>query len=185
MELIRFDRNVELYTPQPITIRYVDQDGKQRKYTPDGLIEYRKDISPGRDMQPVLCEIKYREDFRADWRNLIRRFRVAKAYAQDMGWQFRVYTEREIRTPYLANARFLTGYISRVPDPDTLFAIIDKLADLRESDPEALMLSLFRDRWTRAAALPVLWYLVAERRIGCDLSEPLNMRSKIWTLEGC
>lgn len=59
MELVRFDRNIRTYSPQPLTIRYVDSLGRFRKYTPDGLIEYRRDCFPAKEMKHVLCEVKY------------------------------------------------------------------------------------------------------------------------------
>lgn len=183
MELIRFDKNVELYSPQPLVISYIDKHNKKRTYTPDGLLEYRQDISPAKEMKPILCEIKYRADFRADWRNLIPRFRAAKIFANEKGWEFKVFTEVEIRTPYLKNVRFLSGYLSDSYEIELQEAIIDKLSDLRESDPETIMFILFRDKWMRASALPTLWYLIAMKRIGCELAEPLTMNSKIWTLE--
>jgi len=182
MELIRFDKNIQSYTPQPATIYYPDVNGKTRKYTPDGFIEYRRDISPASEMPHVLCEIKYRNDFRANWREFLPKFRAAKRYASERGWTFQVLTEYEIRGPYLKNVRFLSGYHT-APSSDIVLAISDKLVELRESDPEALMTSLFRDPWNRAAALPALWYLIGQHQIGCDLSQHLTMRSRMWTLE--
>jgi len=183
MELIRFDKNIELYTPQPLVISYIDKDNKKRSYTPDGLVEYRTDILPAKEMKPVLCEIKYRADFRADWKNLIPRFRAAKVFANERGWDFQVFTEVEIRTPYLKNVRFLSGYLSVSYEIDLQETILEKLSDLRESDPQTIMFILFRDKWMRASALPTLWYLIAMKRIGCELSEPLTMNSRIWVLE--
>ncbi|CAP02609.1 hypothetical protein ABSDF3340 [Acinetobacter baumannii SDF] len=55
MELIKFDKNVELYAPQPLVISYIDKHNKKRTYTPDGLLEYRTDISPAKER---LCCIK-------------------------------------------------------------------------------------------------------------------------------
>ncbi|WPO67191.1 heteromeric transposase endonuclease subunit TnsA [Acinetobacter haemolyticus] len=183
MELIRFDKNIELYTPQPLVISYIDKDNKKRSYTPDGLVEYRTDILPAKEMKPVLCEIKYRADFRADWKNLMPRFRAAKVFANEQGWDFQVFTEVEIRTPYLKNVRFLSGYLSDSYEIELQETILEKLSDLRESDPQTIMFILFRDKWMRASALPTLWYLIAMKRIGCELSEPLTMNSRIWVLE--
>lgn len=181
MELVRFDKNIDIYTPQPLTIQYTSSDGKPRKYTPDGLIEYRRDIYPAAEMPPVLCEIKYRTDFRVGWKVFLPKFKAAKKYAAERGWLFHVYTEREIRSPYLTNVRFLMRY-DEPPEPDILLAISEKLTEMRESDPESLMASLFRNSWNRAAALPGLWYLIRHHQVGCNLSEPLTMHSRIWVV---
>lgn len=184
MELIRFDPDIELYTPQPLTITFADQSGKQRRYTPDGLIQHRSDLALTRSRRPILCEIKHRADFRANWRDLLLKFRAAKAYAAERQWDFRVYTEKEIRTPFLVNARFLHRYLERMDNADIAMEIKNLVDDLRETDADAVLVSLFRDRWNRAAAIPILWHLVATRQIGCDLSEPLSMKSRIWTIRG-
>lgn len=184
MELIRFDKNVRLFTPQPVKIEYVNSGGERRYYTPDGFIEYRRDIEPAQCMVHTLCEVKYRADFRANWRELLPKFRAAKAYCRREGWRFAVFTEHEIRTPYLQNVRFLWPYRTR-EGIDAMVAqeIISRLTDMRETDPETLMCTLYRDRWNRAAALPVLWYLISNFQISCDLSQPIGMKSRIWSLE--
>ncbi len=182
MELVKFDKNIQRYVPQPITIQYLDPKGKTRKYTPDGFIEYRRDILPASEMSHVLCEIKYRKDFRANWREFLPKYRAAKKYASEQGWEFHVLTEYEIRTHYLDNVRFLSGYRD-APDMDVVLSISEKLVEMRETDPDALMTTLFRNPWNRAAALPALWYLIGQYQIGCDLSQPLTMRSRIWALE--
>lgn len=183
MELVRFDQNIEMYTPQPVKIKFNDRHNRKTTYVPDGLIEYRSDIYPANELKPVLCEIKYRDDFRKDWKRLIDCFKAAKIYAIEQGWVFKVYTEYEIRTNYLKNIKFLIEYRDEISSISVEDNILIKLEELRISDPEALLMSLFRDPWTRASAIRVLWKLIALRRVGCDLTEVLTMRSKIWTME--
>ncbi|AUH53687.1 heteromeric transposase endonuclease subunit TnsA [Chromobacterium sp. ATCC 53434] len=183
MEILRFDPSVEYFTAQPVTIGYFDQFGKMRTYTPDGLIQFKPTASL--TPQPVLYEVKYRADFRQDWRNLLRKFRAAKAYALDQGWRFEVFTEREIRTPYLDNAKFLWRYLEQSPSPDTRRQILQVLWDLDETDPEMLLFALCRDANNRARLIPTLWHLVAIGAIGCDLNAPLTMRSRLWPVEEC
>ena len=184
MELVRFDTNVKLFTPQPLVIEYSDATGKHRQYTPDGFIEYRRDIWPAKEMPHFLCEIKYRADFRKQWRELLPKFRAAKQYCLERSWEFKVLTELEIRTPYLANVRFLWPYLKDLRSAEIADLILLQLSELHETDPDGLLCSLFRDRWKRAGALPDLWYLVATHQVGCDLTQPLTMKTRIWTLEG-
>lgn len=184
MELVRFDKNIRHYTPQPLTIEYLDASGKQRRYTPDGFIEYRRDTWPAREMADVLCEIKYREDFRSQWRTLLPKFRAARNFCAERGWEFKVFTEREIRTPYLRNVRFLWPFVRNVRDDRYADLLLLQLDEVRESDPEALLCSMCRDKWRRAEILPNLWWLIANHQIGCDLTQPLTMKTRIWTLEG-
>lgn len=184
MELIRFDKNVHLYTPQPITIAYRDAQGKTRRYTPDGFIQYRRDIMPAIQMPHTLCEIKYRTDLGTKWQELLPKWRAARRHCAQNGWKFMVITEREIRTPYLENVRFLWPYRSG-DNANAVLAdeMLHHISEMRETDPEALLCTMFRDRWNRATALPTLWYLISNFQIGCDLMRPLGMKSTIWKLE--
>jgi len=186
MYLLRFDINVAKFAAQPLTIQYLDGGGKEHKYTPDILIHHRKDIFPAKTLPIILGEVKYRDDLRQNFKEYRPKFRAAIHYAKEQGWQFRLLTEREIRTPYLENAKFLLSYKNPYPYPDgdQIFLVLDKLKELRETDVETLMVSIYRDKWNQAQLLPFIWHLIAIRRIGNDLSIPITMRSRIWNMRG-
>lgn len=179
MLLMQFDAAVDYYTPQPLTMPYRGADGLTHKYTPDGLIEWRSDRIL-HDSRPVLVEIKYREAFQGEWRKWRALKRAAQEYAKDRGWHFQIYTEREIRTPFLDNVRFLLPYMRRTSAPEIESWIIENLVEIIESTPRELINLLYRDRWNQASLIPVLWRLLAERRISFDITQPLNMQSPIW-----
>lgn len=181
MEILRFDPEIEEFTPQPLTLEYCDQNGNLCRYTPDGLIKFKK--SAKRCLQPILFEIKYREDFRKDWRTLMPKFRAAKSHSLVRGWRFEVFTEREIRTTYLKNVKFLWQFVDRLPEPSMVDHVLKVLSDLDEADAELLLCALCNDKNNRAAFIPIIWHMVAIGLIDCNLEEPLNMRS-ILTLPG-
>ena len=183
MEILRFDPCVEHFTPQPLTVEYFDSDGKLRGYTPDGLIHFKSTRASSEI--PVLFEVKYRADFREHWTALMPKFRAAKAYCFDQGWRFEVFTEREIRTPYLNNVKFLWPYREQVLSADLPHRILQTLSDLDEADPDLLLCALCHDKKNRARMIPVLWHLIATGAIGCDLNAPLTMRSRIWAEREC
>lgn len=183
LDILAFDLNVEGYEVQPFRIHYEGTDGKIHPYTPDVFIRYRRDVLPARDMPHLLVEVKYREEYRDRFRELRERFRAARRYARDRGWQFRVMTEREIRTPYLGNARFLRPYRDLPDDPEREALILERMGTLGETTPVALTESLSDDRLERAQLLSDVWKLLADFRIGADLMQPLGMRSRIWCLE--
>ena len=178
MEILRFDPAIERFTPQPLTIEYVDRHQRRRHYTPDGLIHFKPKLAGS--LMPVLFEVKHRADFRKEWKHLLPKFRAAKAYGLQQGWRFCVFGEREIRTPYLDNVRFLWPYRERTPLPETRTRMLDILDDLEEADPDLLLCALCTDPANRARLIPVLWHLVATGAIGCDLSRPLTMRTRLW-----
>ncbi len=179
MELSRFDDSIDKMIPQPLIIGYTDKAGRDHTYTPDGLIFYRS----GLNLPPVLYEIKYRDDFRASWRQLLPKFRAAKRVADSRGWIFKVLTEREIRTPYLKNVQFLWPYKARMVEKGLVEHVLTVLSDLQEADPELLLMALCSDQKNRALMIPVLWHLVAHSRIGCDMDQPLTMQSSLWSKE--
>jgi len=180
MELIRFDRRVRQFTPQPLTIGYRDEAGAARTYTPDGLIQFRhKDPHE----PTILYEVKFREDFRESWRAYLPKFRAAKAYCRERGWVFRVYTEVEIRTAYLSNVKFLWPYVARKVDPAMRDHMLNVLWDLGEADPDFLLHALCSDPTGRARLIPVLWHMLASGDIGCDVDSKLTMNSRIWPMK--
>jgi len=181
MEILRFDPDIERFTPQPLTIEYYDQNGKLRSYTPDGLIHFKS--TPSLYITPVLYEVKYRADFRKDWKTLLPKFRAAKTYCLNHGWRFQVFTEREIRTPYLNNVKFLWPYLEQTPSSEKKIQMLQILSDLDEADPDLLLCALCNDPMNRARLIPALWHLIGIGAIGCDLNIPLTMRSRIWAKE--
>ncbi len=54
-----------------------------------------------------LIEVKYAADLDANRAHLLPTFEAAQAWAAQGGGTFRVATEREVRTPFLQNAKRL------------------------------------------------------------------------------
>lgn len=183
LDLITFDLNVERHETQPINVYYPGSSGEMMPYRPDVLVIYRRDVLPARDIPHLLVEIKYRDEYRSRFRELKERFRAARRFAKKRGWQFRVFTEREIRTPYLENARFLRPYRANDSTVEDETIILKRIKLLGKTAPAALMASLSDNVLERTTLLPVLWKLIANFRVGTDLMQKLDMRSPIWPLE--
>lgn len=172
MELVRFDRRVSSFLPQPVKIEYKGGAGEDRFYTPDGLITF---LESAPSQQPILYEVKYRENFREHWRTLLPKFRAAKSYCIQRGWRFEVYTEREIRTPYLDNVRFLWPFKNRHPDRLQRAKVVDVFESGNEISVSNLLGMLAAHPKQRGELIPVLWHLVANGDLYCDLNIPLSM----------
>lgn len=176
LALLEFSPEVDQFEVQPVTIEWLNDQGKQRKYTPDVLVSYVSGNSP------TLFEVKYRSDLKKDWVVLHPKFKAAIHYAKAQGWRFRIATEVEIRTPYLANANFLLPFLRRnprLPSDDALLK--DALPGLAEATPATLLSHVAHDDQQRARLLPVLWRMIGLREIGADLDQPLNMNSRLWS----
>lgn len=178
LALLEFSPEVERFEVQPLKIEWRDEQGATRSYTPDVLVEFKQNL--GRP--PWLCEVKYRADLKKNWRDLHPKFRRAIRTAKERGWRFRLVTETEIRTPYLANVRFLAPFKFReIPEADAE-QVLTPLRLAVRTRPADLMLFLSSDARRQAEWLPVLWHLMARHRIGADLERELTMDSAIWSV---
>ena len=181
LQLLEFDKQVESYCEQPVTIEYV-HEGRIRHYTPDVLVYYREDLAQTQTIRPQLCEVKYRADLKQNWAELKPKFRAAMHYAAEKGWRFKLMTEREIRTDYLLNVRFLLNYLgphAQVTQMDQGL-LMSLLRDIRLTTGEELLLMATADRVKRAELLYTLWHLVAVGLIHCDLTTELSLQTEIW-----
>jgi hypothetical protein len=182
MQLLDFDSCVERYCEQPITIEYIHK-GKIRHYTPDVLVYYHEnsDIS-AKNRSPLLGEVKYRADLKQYWTELKPKFIAASRYAAEQGWQFKLITEREIRTDYLTNVRFLRHYTGphvQITQMDQEL-LISLLRAIRFTTGEELLLMATSVHAKRAELLYTLWHLIAMGLVHCDLTTVLSLQSGIW-----
>lgn len=182
MYLLRFDTDVDKFVSQPMTIEYQDKEGNSRTYTPDIIVYHRKDIASAKKKVTILGEVKYADDLCRNFREYHPKFRAAMHYAKKQGWIFKVYTDVHIRTPYLTNAKFLLPYLDIAPEQNIIYSVLQRIEELRETDPQALLASFYLDKWNQATLLPVVWHLIAKRSIGTNLMQPLTMTSKIWRM---
>lgn len=178
-ELMMADPTVASVEGQPVQILYATSQGKQRRYTPDALVRFRPDAATGIAAASLLCEVKYRDEYRAKFLELKERFQVARRYAREHGWKFRVVTDREIRTCRFANLHFLAGFKDRLPVQDHVQLILTMLAASADATPATVLAALSPDPWRQAELLPTLWWLVAHWKVRADLSQPLTMNSQI------
>jgi len=177
LTILEFNPSVTKYEVQPVRLWYF-LDGKERSYTPDVLVHFQGES--GKPTPKWLVEVKYREDLRENWHWYKHRIKAAFRFAKAEGYLFHLMTEKEIRTTYLSNARFLLRYRNLPIDDPHFHVLIDKLEMLRETDPDTLLTAIYLDPWRRAQVLHVLWQCVAQGYIGTDLNIPLTMRSRIW-----
>lgn len=180
LTILDFDPNVLTYDVQPVSVPWTDCKGKERLYTPDTLIQYYSGTCSFSSFDTVLCEVKYRNDIQKNWEELKLKFKAAIKYAKDRKWRFKLFTEKEIRTSYMENARFLLRYKNQEFDDAHAQMLLHRLAEMRESTIEALICAVFNDKWAQAELIPSVWFLIANRRIATDLTIPLTMSSKIW-----
>ncbi len=174
-----FDPSIQLIREQPFSIHY-EFEGKTRRYTPDVLTE---SMSPHGQIMTTVYEVKPLEELRSEWKRYKPRFRAAVRHCRSRGWRFKIVTEREIRTPFVYNAKFLRRYRGIKAQPLIAQQLLYTLKALGETTPQALLAAAYLPMENQMAAIPELWRLVCARQIMVLLYEPLTMKSPIWQPE--
>jgi len=181
--ILNFDFCVSEFVEQPVEIIF-NEDSNGRTYTPDFLVTYKNGFSI--KQKPTLFEVKYRKDLFKDWKKLKPKFKAALEYADSKKWKFKIITEKEIRTDFLINAKFLWHYkyytISSDDDYEMTLIILTRMKVLKVTTPQELMVSSCKSIMMRGKLLHTLWILIAKGQIGCDLNLRLNMNSEIWDI---
>ncbi len=178
LTILEFDRLVDKFEVQPVTIEYIDHIGGERTYTPDVLVHYCSGLlSP--TPKTILYEVKYRNDLKENWTKYRPKFKAALHYACKQNWKFSIITECEIRTPYLNNIKFLLRYRSPIDDMRLMNAI-SLMNELRETDPDSLVAALAADNLNRAEMIYLVWQMLAKGYIQADITQPLTMKTRIW-----
>lgn len=190
LTLLEYDGKVERYLAQPFTIEWWDQKNKRHRYTPDVVVKYSYfAMSDDPHLRTTIFEVKPRAVLKRDWDELKPKLRAAIGWAREHECRFHIVTEKEIRTPYLTNARFLLGYRSiYLRDNSALIGerqhlIRETLFKLQHTTPRKLLEAISLDVTFQAELIPWIWNLVNQRLVGVDLAQPLNMASPIWTVD--
>lgn len=173
--VLDFDPEVKAVLEQPFTIEYLIE-GRGRRYTPDVAVEYFRE----NQVQTVVYEIKPREILRAKWAHFLPRFKAAIHICKQRGWRFKILTEKEIRTPYLENAKFLRRYRNLSEQKVICDQLLYTFKALGPTTPQALLVAAYWPKEDQMKAIPMLWKMVTDGRIGVFLHEPLTMNSEIW-----
>lgn len=174
IELLEFDNDVIIYEEQPYLIEYL-YNSKEHKYTPDFLVRYKNNRN-------VLVEIKYQKDLVKKGELLKMKFEAAKEFCKELGYEFQILTEKEIRNHYLDNVKFLNRYKNdwqNIHSPKVNY-LLKILSILKTSTPSEIICACSKIKEQQAVFLYVLWYCIANKWVLCELEKPLNMNSKIW-----
>lgn len=160
---------------QPI-IRYVDEKGVEKSYTPDIAVQLHADIDdyPSR----YLIEVKRQAVVDADDGTLARKFTIGRLGAAAAGAEFRVMTERQIDTAYLTNARLLKQRQAEDFDTEHMGLVLDTIAQAPTNLAD-LIDSLGQAGMTEPLVRDVIERFVAHRIVNCDLMQPFDDASAI------
>ena len=173
LTLLEFDENVRTYEVQPVTIFYWHIN-KQARYTPDIAVHYRECLNK----KPILCEIKYKAELLIKSAYYEPKFKAATEYGIQNSFEFRIFTEEDIRTDYLKNVKFLSRYYHTSID-ESVSEII--LTELRQDILSIQDLLTDRSIATNERILFTVWQMLAKRILLCEMHQQIKMTSKIWS----
>lgn len=183
---LEFDDSVAGFEEQPVRIPYSVEGKKRKPYVPDILIQYFP--SPdGKQHRPVLGEVKHTSDLEINKAKYAPKFAAAKLFAEERGWEWRIFTEKDIRTPLLDNLKFLREYHSAEPDESLIHEIMSYMQGVHGSGSvtvEALFQRLCPTDERTLLIAPALWYLLTTKRIVTNLNKLLDAKSKLSLSKG-
>ncbi|MFZ6864375.1 TnsA endonuclease N-terminal domain-containing protein [Undibacterium sp. Ji67W] len=182
MLLLEFDERVLRFDPQPVTIAV---PGIPKGYIPDVLVHYHPDPITGEIPKPSLTEVKHTDDLQRNAQKYAPKFAAAEEYASERDWEFQIKTQVEIRTPRLANFKFLREYRNIEPanqDSSRLIQIVRGTGGI--SSVESLLEQLSVTDDDRLHCLPIIWHAVVTRSLLTDWDQPINNDTVLQLPEG-
>lgn len=177
MLLLEFDQRIDRFETQSITIPI---PGVPKGYTPDALIHYLPDPETGEVPKSALIEVKHTNDLERNKEKYRKKFSEAANYADARGWEFRIVTQNDIRTPRLENLKFLRTYRNvEMNDIDhhTLIRMVKKLGD--QCTPKSLIEGLASNTHDQLYWLPLVWRAILFHNLVIDWNQTLTNDSTI------
>ncbi|HHH9110670.1 TPA: TnsA endonuclease N-terminal domain-containing protein [Pseudomonas aeruginosa] len=156
---------------QPAKIPFVAANGRKYHYTPDFLVEY----VTATGMKPMLVEVKFRDDWKANWREYLPKWKAAWRYAKSQGWDFHIYDESRIRHQRLKNVQFLERYLYLEFKPAVGDAVLETVYLMKAVPLQYLLAKHFTGDEATGRAL--IFHLLANEKILFNLSLELDEMS--------
>lgn len=172
------DPEVESFLVEPLKIPYVRPSGRPSHYTPDRLVHFHGtrptllvEIKPGKHLRRK----------RAIWK---AKFAAARAHAQAQGWEFEVWTEKQIRGPQYDNAYFLREFLNHPVNAMAHDRLMGRLAELGTASIADLLGQVALDETDRLTLIPQLWQCIVMHKIRADWKKPITIYSRVTVAEG-
>lgn len=180
--LLDHDNRVRRFASNPFTLPWVSTTGKVRKYTPDVLVQYTDEaLARNPRLRNTVFEVKPLRIVRSRNVELKTKWRAAVALCGEFDLQFKVVSERQIRTPFLQNVSFLRRFR---PEYNPIDAQTGRLltATLGELGPCTVseLLAAAAKPSEHPELIPPIWGMVYDGIVQADLQQPLTMGSKLW-----
>lgn len=183
LTLLEFNDTVLDVIEQPVTIEYVNNNGRTVTYTPDFLVHFRSPVTnnlSGPYAKPMLIEVKPSEILGKKFHDLRAKFKVGMKYAMENGFVFKIYDEKRIRGQHLKNIQFIARHKHLQYDPNEEERILSHLRVVGHTTVDHLLAYLYVTETQRGIALGQIWNLMANKKVACDMGLPLGQQSVVW-----
>lgn len=177
--LLDFDDTVERFETQPVR---VPVPGVPQGYVPDVLVSYLPDFDTGAVRRSLLVDVKHTDDLQRNADNYAAKFAAAERFAADRGWEFAIVDQTQIRTPRLANLKFLREYRNISPSDGDIQRVLACVND--ETSSNALLGALAPTDDDKLYWLPVIWSMILMRHLATDLNRPFTNDVPLWRVGG-
>lgn len=183
--LLEFNDSVCDVVEQPITIEYVNANGRDTTYTPDFLVYFHEPETAVFNVvrKPWLIEVKPRRIIKKKFEELRPKFKVATKYASQNDMLFKIYDEDRIRGVYFQNITFLKRYKNLEYDVNEEERIITYVSMVGSTTVDHIIEALFITKTQKGLALGQIWHLLANKILHCFYGEPLNYHTAVWLNE--
>ncbi|PCI19155.1 MAG: hypothetical protein COB62_05960 [Piscirickettsiaceae bacterium] len=165
---------------QPVTIEYINKNGREASYTPDFLVSYS--IAYGESKAPCskLIEVKPTEILCNDWESLKQKFKVGVAFAKENDYIFKIYNEARIHTKYFYNVRLIKMYRNYKPTRDVADQVYREIMLNDALSVQGLAEAFKKTNSSIDNLFKVVCYLLMVKVLECDMTHPLSETSLIW-----
>lgn len=178
---LEFDSNVLDVIEQPVTIEYVNNNGRQVTYTPDFLVHYRTSSHNDTASKPKskLIEVKPHKILQDKWLELKPKFKVGTALSKQQGWIFSIYDESRIRNQHFTNIRLINRYRNHEYCRDEKSRIINHINEVRHTSIDHLIDHLSVKQDAKSIVLSHVYHLLSKHVIVCDMGFPISMETVV------
>ena len=185
LTLLEFNESVDDVIDQPITIEYINRNGKTTTYTPDYLVHFCESNTSllKLERKPLLIEVKPRNKLIKDWNILKPKFKIAMKYAKANDMIFKIYDENRIRTQYLKNILFLKRYYRLEYDLSSEDEILSFVHSIGITTIEHVLEYLTSNKESRGLILSHIWHLLSHKKLLCLMKDNLTIQTNIWINE--
>lgn len=174
IHLLEFDSDVLSYIEQPIPIEYTHYN-KKYKYTPDfKVIRKNKiqiiEIKPYEKYKRILADVNKRKKYDA-----------ALNYCNYKGYEFKIITDKDIRTGYLLkNIKYLYMYSTiNVPENEKEYILKTVSSNISISINE-LINKLTTNDYLKIQYQRYIYSLLYSHELSTDLTNVISLESKLW-----